>query len=159
MRFIRDMMAGLLRLLQGRPAKGPGRFDVDRMLSEYDGMDTGNGPLCVEQTEETGMGKPKWSIVVKVGRKEHRMRYAFGVPDQCGTCSLNYICKGKYKNRDTELSGIVYDVCRVAGCGFEETTKENKDEQHKIHGRPVVQEGPQGVLADAGPGPSKGQPA
>lgn len=45
MRFIRDMTAGLLRLLQGRPAKGPRHYDVDRMLSEYDGMDTGNGPL------------------------------------------------------------------------------------------------------------------
>lgn len=125
MRFIRGMAAGLLRFIQRRPAKGPRRPDVDRMLSEYDGMDTGNGPLCIGQTEETGMGKPKWSIVVKVGRRTHRMRYAAGVANQCGTCSLHYICKGKYKNRDAELSGIVYDVCRVAGCGFEELDKEH----------------------------------
>lgn len=84
------------------------------------------------------MGKPKWSIVVKVGRRAHRMRYAAGVPNQCGTCSLHYICKGKYKNRDTELSGIVYDVCRVAGCGFEESVKEHRNDGTKIQEGPVV---------------------
>lgn len=73
MRFIRDMAAGLLGLLQGRPAKGPRRPDVDRMLSEYDGMDTGNGPLCIGQAEETEtMNEPKYTKAPwRVVRSQH----------------------------------------------------------------------------------------
>lgn len=75
MRFIRCMMAGLLRLLQRGLQKEPRRFDVDRLLSEYDGMDTGNGPLCVEQKEETEtMNEPKYKKgpwwVLREGRQD-----------------------------------------------------------------------------------------